>query len=58
MLLLWSAGTRLSLLFEEDHRTSEACPSQNSNSGGRHHIDSKCDESDDDSHPRKRTQFP
>ena len=58
MLLLRSAGTCLSLLLKENHRTSEACPSQNSNRSRRHHTSSKHDKSDDNSHTRKHTYLP
>ena len=58
MLFLQSTGTCLSLLLEEDYHASEACPSQDSNHSQRHHINSKRDKSDDDSHTRKCTQLP
>ena len=58
MLLLQSTGTHLSLLLKEDHRASEAYPTQDSNRNRRHHTNSKRDKSDNDSHTRKRTQLP
>ena len=53
-----STGTRLSLLLEEDQRTSKIHPSQNSSCGRRYQIGSERDKSDNDSHARKCTQLP
>ena len=58
MLLLRSAGTRLSLLLEEDQRTSENHPGQIGSNNGRYCVNFKCDKSDDDSHAGERTQLP
>ena len=62
MFLLRSAGTRLSLLFEEDQRTPKSHPSQTSRGEGRHfnnHFGNRQrDQPDDGPHARKCTQFP
>ena len=58
MLLLWGAGTRLSLLFKEDQRTSKNCPGQIGDHDGRYCTNSKRDKSDDDSHAGECTQLP
>ena len=58
MFLLRSAGTRLSLLLEENRHALEAHSSQNRNSDRRRYDAPKCDQSDNDSHTRKCTQLP
>ena len=58
VLLLRGTGTRLSLLLEEDQRTSENGPGQIGSSGRRCHINFKRNKSDDDSYAGECTQLP
>ena len=58
MLLLWSTGTCLLLLFEENQHIAKGRPSQISNNDRRYYNNLKRDKSDDDAHAGECTQLP
>ena len=58
MLLLWSAGTRLSLLFEEDRRLSEKPSSKDSSRSRRSDPKPNCVKPDDSLHTQECPQLP
>ena len=57
MLLLWSAGTRLLLLFKEDCHSSKEPSSQDRSSNRRSDRHPKRIESDDDLHAGEHSQL-